>query len=96
MPTPSELLGDHVAVKNHGAGVGSLNLANFTECWANYGASRILNTGRLQYELGGTGEQRFETLSSRELCDELLDELSDAGNYIAMLAIKVLAVRNAL
>lgn len=96
MPAASQFLYDHVAVANHGKGVGSENLANFVEAWANYGGSRILTTGRLQYELGGTGEQRFESLSGPELCDELLDEISDAGNYLAMLAIKVLALRKEL
>ena len=89
-------LTEHVAVNNHGSGVGAENLANFVECWANYGGTRILTTGRLQYELGGTGEQRFEGLSPEQLCDELLDELSDAGNYIAMLAVKILAIRKSL
>lgn len=93
---PHTGLTDHVAVTNHGKGVGSDNLANFIECFADYGRGRILRTGRLQYELGETGEQRFETLTAPELCDELLDELSDASNYIGMLAIKVLVMRNAL
>lgn len=96
MPPAHSLLSDHVAVTNHGSGVGSGNLANFVACFADYSASRVLSTGRLQYELGGTGEQRFETLDAKELCDELVDELADVMNYAAMLAVKVLAVRNAL
>lgn len=95
-PTNQGILSEHVAVKNHGRGVGAENLANFLECFADYSKARVLSTGRLQYEIEGTGEQRFEQLSGQDLCDELLDELADAVNYLGMLAIKTLVVRNAL
>jgi NTP pyrophosphatase (non-canonical NTP hydrolase) len=86
-------LTDHVAVTNHGKGIGSANLANFVSCFSDHAAARILSTGALQYELGDTGEQHMETMTPQELCDELADELLDVCNYAAFIAIKVLALQ---
>jgi hypothetical protein len=100
MPTAhqglSAALTDHLAVTNHGKGITSDTLGNFVECFADYTRGRIESTGRLQYELQDTGGQRFEQLSASELCDELLDELADSIAYSSMIAVKVLAMRNAL
>lgn len=94
MPAPHEALTDHIAVTNHGKGVGSDGLANFVACWADFAGARIRGTGHLQYD--NDGLQRFEELEGTQLCDELLDELLDVVNYTAMVAIKVLAVRKEL
>ena len=96
MSTPSAFLSEHVAVRNHGRGVGSENLANFVEAFADQAKARILGTGNLQYNLDETGLQRFEELSGEQLADELLDELLDVVNYCSMIAIKVLALRNGM
>ena len=47
---------------------------------------RIFGIGHEQY--GKNKVQRFETFTAEEEYDELLDELADAINYIAFIAIK--------
>lgn len=93
---PYAALTDHVAVTNHGNGVGSEGLANFVECFANYAQSRIRGTGAAQYNLDEFGLQRFEQLAGTDLCDELLDELADVISYSSMIAVKVLVIRSRL
>lgn len=92
---PHAALTDHEAVANYGNGVGSVALGNFIECFADYAKGRVLSTGALQYE-GENGVQRFESLTSEQLYDELLDELADTMAYIAMVGIRVLKQRSDL
>ena len=87
----STFLADHDAVKWHGLGMESPELANFVEAFGSYVQGRILTTGKDQYE--DDGGQRFEEMSLAELLDESLDELADVVAYASMLAIKLLAVR---
>lgn len=96
MPTPSEALTSHVAVTNHGNGIGSENLGNFIECFADYAKSRVLSVGKLQYALEDDGKQHFEDLTPRQVVDELLDECADGIAYLSMVAVKALAIRSAL
>lgn len=94
--TSASALSDHIAVTNHGKGVDSESLANFIECIADFAGGRVRTTGRLQYEVQDTGGQRFEELSGVQLVDELVEELADTIAYAAMIAVKVLALRNEL
>lgn len=86
------LLSEHPAVVKLGFGVSSEELADFTNRFAKYAETRILGTGKESYE--NDGKQEFEDFTVDRIVDELIDELADAQNYIAMLAIRVLALRN--
>lgn len=84
-----EDLREHDAVRRHGKGVTSEELASFVEVLADLGQSRIKGTGAEQYGQGG--KQKFESMTHDELVTGLIEELSDAQNYLAMIAIKALA-----
>lgn len=81
------------AVRNHGEGVSSGELADFTELLAAFGAGRIEGTGAEQYAKGA--RQLFEGMTITELAEGFIEEVSDAQNYLAMMSIKVLAALNA-
>jgi len=82
-------LSELLAVKHHGNGISSAELAEFHQALANAGKERFVGVGSQQYEsLKG---QKFETMSSKQLTDELIEELIDVQNYVTMLAIKVIA-----
>lgn len=84
----SDLL-DLPAVKNHGSGISSAELAEFHQALADCGKERFLGVGSKQYEtLRG---QKFEGMDQDELQREMLEELIDVQNYVTMLAIKVIA-----
>lgn len=81
----ANLLG-HPAVGKHGEGVTSAELADFTRSLSGLSQARVMGTGHQQYATGKL--QRFEELSPAELGRELLEELADAMNYLAMVGIK--------
>lgn len=87
MPTLSE----HPAVRDHGSGVYSSDLADFTRALAEAAASRIEGVGDEQYN---TGElQKFETRDIDQYVNELLEELADVMSYLSIITIKILALR---
>lgn len=81
---------DHPAVRKHGSGVSSTELGNFILTLADTAATRVLGVGAEQY---GGERQRFETLTQEQQISELIDELADAYAYLAMVAIKALAIK---
>ena len=66
----------------------SEELADFTEDLIRLSRTRILGTGRAQYEHGET--QRFEELPLGSLLDELMDEVVDVVNYLGMVRLRIL------
>lgn len=84
---------EHAAVVKHGQGVSSDELASFTECLASLAQSRIKGVGHEQYDVAG--EQEFESRSPAETAEYVLEELADGMAYMAMSAIKVLAILRA-
>jgi len=92
-----DLTGDlaaHPAVQKHGDGVSSAELADFTSTLSQLAADRVLTVGHQDY---GQGQrQRFEGLSGPDLAREMLEEAADAINYLAMAAIRMLALTAAM
>lgn len=82
-------LKDLPAVRKHGRGVSSAELAEFHQALADLGKERFVAVGSKQYEtLAG---QKFEGMSRGRLVSELVDEILDVQNYCTMLAIKAIA-----
>ena len=79
-----------VLMQLHGGGASSEDYASFAEVFADYARSRIRGIGAAQYD-NGKG-QKYESLDFEDVAVELLDELADVQNYLATLAIKVLAI----
>jgi len=91
---PTNFFYDHPAVKDHGSGIGLQDLTSFMESFNDYVMSRIKGVGADQY-MKSTG-QLFETFTTRETVDELLAELADTIAYTNFIAIKVIALSNAI
>lgn len=85
---------EHPAVTNHGSGIALADLVSFMESFNDYVMSRIKGVGADQY-MQSTG-QLFETFSAKETVDELLAELADTIAYTNFIAIKVIALANAI
>lgn len=83
-------LAGHPAVVLHGKGSSTDDFASFAESFADYSRSRIRGIGAAQYD-NGKG-QKYEDFDFNDVAVELLDELADAQNYIAILAVKTLAI----
>jgi len=66
----------------------------FMESFNDYVMSRIKGVGADQY-MKSTG-QLFETFTVKETVDELLAELADTIAYTNFIAIKVIALSNAI
>lgn len=92
--TPTNFFYDHPAVKDHGSGIALQDLTSFMESFNDYVMSRIKGVGADQY-MKSTG-QLFETFSVKETVDELLAELADTIAYTNFIAIKVIALSNAI
>lgn len=92
--TPTNFFYDHPAVKDHGQGIALQDLTSFMESFNDYVVSRIRGVGADQY-MKSTG-QLFETFSAKETVDELLAELADTIAYTNFIAIKVIALSNAI
>ena len=92
--TPTSFFYDHPAVKDHGSGIALQDLTSFMESFNDYVVSRIKGVGADQY-MKSTG-QLFETFSVKETVDELLAELADTIAYTNFIAIKVIALSNAI
>ena len=84
-------LTEHPAVVNHGSGVYSSDLADFTRALAEAAALRMEGVGDEQY---GGEVQKFETESIGKYVDELLEEIADIFAYVSIIAIKALALRD--
>ena len=91
---PTNFFYDHPAVKDHGSGIGLQDLTSFMESFNDYVVSRIKGVGADQY-MKSTG-QLFETFTVKETVDELLAELADTIAYTNFIAIKVIALSNAI
>ncbi len=89
--TDRHQLADHSAVGSHGDGTSTVELADFIRVLTEAAISRVQGVGADQYDKNGL--QKFETMSMDELLDELLDEVYDCQSYLAMLALKVIALR---
>lgn len=81
---------NHPAVLNLGAGVSSIDLADFIGQLAERARRRVITIGETQY---GGAIQKFETMNPETIFDELLDEVADGIAYLAMASIHALAVR---
>ena len=92
--TPTSFFYDHQAVKDHGSGIALQDLTSFMESFNDYVVSRIKGVGADQY-MKSTG-QLFETFTIKETVDELLAELADTIAYTNFIAIKVIALSNAI
>ena len=92
--TPTSFFYDHPAVKDHGSGIALNDLTSFMESFNDYVMSRIKGVGADQY-MKSTG-QLFETFTVKETVDELLAELADTVAYTNFIAIKVIALANAI
>jgi hypothetical protein len=91
---PTRFFYDHPAVKDHGSGIALNDLTSFMESFNDYVVSRIRGVGADQY-MKSTG-QLFETFNTTETVDELLAELADTIAYTNFIAIKVIALANAV
>jgi len=91
---PTNFFYDHPAVTNHGSGIALADLTSFMESFNDYVMSRIKGVGADQY-MKSTG-QLFETFTTKETVDELLAELADTIAYTNFIAIKVIALANAI
>jgi hypothetical protein len=91
---PTKFFYDHPAVTDHGNGIALNDLTSFMESFNDYVMSRIKGVGADQY-MKSTG-QLFETFTVKETVDELLAELADTIAYTNFIAIKVIALSNAI
>ena len=91
---PTRFFYEHPAVKDHGSGIALQDLTSFMESFNDYVVSRIKGVGADQY-MKSTG-QLFETFTVKETVDELLAELADTIAYTNFIAIKVIALSNAI
>ena len=91
---PTRFFYDHPAVQDHGSGIALQDLTSFMESFNDYVMSRIKGVGADQY-MKSTG-QLFETFTVQETVDELLAELADTIAYTNFIAIKVIALSNAI
>jgi len=91
---PTRFFYEHPAVKDHGNGIALADLTSFMESFNDYVMSRIKGVGADQY-MKSTG-QLFETFTVQETVDELLAELADTIAYTNFIAIKVIALSNAI
>lgn len=78
---------DHPAVLNHGQGINSVLLADFIMGLARISASRVVNEGDREYNLGD--RQSFEDKTSDQLRQEIVEELADVVSYCAFLCMKL-------
>jgi hypothetical protein len=83
-------LANHPAILAHGSGVNSSDLSDFIMSIARMSASRVQGIGNEQY---GGEIQKFETMSSEEIFQGLLEEVADIFAYASFLAIKAGALR---
>jgi len=91
---PTNFFYNHPAVTDHGSGIALQDLTSFMESFNDYVMSRIKGVGADQY-MKSTG-QLFETFTVKETVDELLAELADTIAYTNFIAIKVIALSNAI
>ena len=78
---------NHPAVLNHGQGINSVLLGDFIMGLARLSASRVVNEGDREYNLGD--RQSFEDKTSDEIKQEIVEELADVVSYCAFLCMKL-------
>ncbi len=84
-------LTSHPAVENHGTGTSTPELTDFIRVLTEAAISRVQGIGDEQY--GTRTLQRYESMSTDEYVDELLAEVYDIMAYLAMIALKIIAVQ---
>ena len=87
---PISPLASHPAILQHGNGVDPSSLSDFIMSVARMSAARVQGIGAEQY---GGEIQKFETMSSEEIFEALLEEVADIFAYASFLAIKAGALR---
>jgi len=93
--TEAALLATHPAVTTYLRGVHPEHLASFQTALARAARNRLTGIGAQQYTLPD-GRQKFEEMDGDDLTQAMLEEVLDIQNYLAMLAIRLLAARNTL
>ena len=84
-------LARHPAVRQHGQGVPTTELAQFIQLLTDAAKDRVAGVGDEQY--GGEVLQKFERASIDDYVGELLEEVYDIQAYLAIIALKVIALR---
>ena len=77
----------HPAVQKYGTGVSSAELADFTQEFSQFAASRIMGTGHSEY---GGELQAFELKDHAAFTQDAVEELADLVNYVSMALIRTL------
>ena len=72
---------NHPAVTNYGAGVSSTELADFVQLVSSTAVDRVLDQGHSEY---GGEIQQFELKDHASFAQDIVEELADAINYLAM------------
>jgi len=78
---------NHPAVSKYGTGVSSSELADFTQKFAEFTATRITGTGNREY---GGEIQVFERKDHSSFAQDIVEELADSVAYLAMTLIRSL------
>lgn len=78
------------AVSAYQKGVSTDDLAAFLEAFSSMARSRVAGAGAQEYAQGPL--QVFETKDTGDLAQDVLEELADAQNYIAMMGLRLLAL----
>ena len=85
-------LADHRAVIDHGKGVYSEDLADFTRQLAEVAAERISTVGDEQYN-DAIELQKFEVNSIDQYINELVEEVADIFAYASIITLKAIALK---
>lgn len=78
---------NHPAVVKHGQGINSVLLGDFIMGLARLSASRVVHEGDAEYFDGD--RQAFESKTTDQIRQEILEELADVVSYTAFLAMKI-------
>lgn len=86
---------DHTAVIDHGKGVYSEDLADFTRQLAEVAAQRIATVGDEQYN-DAIELQKFEVSSIDQYVNELVEEVADIFAYASIITLKAIALKRTI
>lgn len=88
-------LSDHTAVIQHGSGVYSEDLADFTRKLADIAATRIATVGDEQYN-DAIELQKFEREPIDQYVNELVEEVADIFAYASIIVLKAIALKRSI
>ena len=88
-------LADHKAVIDHGKGVYSEDLADFTRALADIAAQRISTVGDEQYN-DAIELQKFEKSDIDQYINELVEEVADIFAYASIITLKAIALKRTI